>query len=836
MILIRKLFASSLTELVFFVTIVFLSTICLTPQVQAQNSTRLFENHVEHPGYLELMTSDGKISITPFSDKIIEVQFLTTSQPANPASHTIVSRSQTIATSLYDNKDKIIYRTPGIHLEIIKQPFQIKYFYLEKSLISEQAGYFEEAETSGFKFNMQPSEVIYGGGARALPMNRKGYTLSLYNTPAYGYTDERADMYFSLPLIMSSKGYMVLFDNPAKGTLDIGQKEKNILSMSSMGGRKTYYLIAGDDFFDLNTQYTQLTGRQPLPPRWMLGNIASRFGYHSQQETENTILQYKKKSVPVDAVVLDLFWFGKDIKGHMGNLDWDYSAWPKPVNMMKNFHKQGVNTILITEPFILQTSKRWQDAIDADILAKDYRGKPYIFDFYFGTGGLIDIFKPEAKQWFWEIYKKHMKAGVSAWWGDLGEPESHASDMVHVNGTADYVHNIFGHEWAKTLYQGYAQDFPKRRPAVLMRAGFAGSQRYGMIPWSGDVSRSWAGLQSQPTLAMQMGMQGFAYSHSDLGGFAPFKDKEGVLFSDPMLYTRWLQYGVFQPVFRPHSHESSPAEPVFWDDRTLRLTRQAINLRYQLLPYNYSLAYENSSKGYPFMRPLFYREPNNKKLFEYSEAYLWGDNILVAPILKPQQATQEVYFPAGNNWVDFYTGKKYIGGNKQTIKLVDEYIPTFVRTGSFLPMQPSATTQQNFHKSTKKYSTRYLEVLYYADQDTPCSSYTLYDDDGKTHKSIEQGKYEILNFTCQIKDGQHIFNLTSNKGRFKGKPRTRYITFLIRHLEQVPEQIHVNGNKIEVINNSNIQPDQHKQYALKLNNQTLRINVKFSGDSKEITF
>jgi len=285
-----------------------------------------------------------------------------------------------------------------------------------------------------------------------------------------------------------------------------------------------------------------------------LGNFSSRFGYHSQEETINTIDKFQDEEIPVDAIILDLFWFGKEMKGNMGNFEFEKDSFPDPKKMIADFKEKGVKTILISEPFILTTSKKWDDAVANNILGFNKEGKPYTYNFYFGNTGIVDVFNPKGKQWFWNIYKKFNNYGVAGWWGDLGEPEVHPSDLLHATGSADEVHNIYGHNWAKLIYEGYQREFSNQRPFILMRAGYSGSQHYGMIPWSGDVNRTWGGLQSQPEIAMQMGMQGMGYMHSDLGGFAGDN-------LDDELYTRWLQYGVFQPIYRPHAQEVVPSEP-----------------------------------------------------------------------------------------------------------------------------------------------------------------------------------------------------------------------------------------------------------------------------------
>lgn len=797
-----------------------------SPSVFAQNADRIYLGHQVFENYLEITTSDGKIILTPFSQKIIETKFLTEEKPRLDPSYAVVQQTDHPQTHVVDSENILTYSTKAIQAVLTKNPFQIEYFYKGKSLVSENSGYFEGENKIGFMFNLTEGEALYGGGSRALSMNRRGNSLPLYNIPHYGYSAPTNTMYYSIPLVISSNKYMILWDNAAKGTFDLGDGNENILEMSSIGGRAAYYIIAGDDYYDLSDQYTSLTGKQPLPPRWTLGNFSSRFGYHSEKETRETIDKFKADEIPVDGIVLDIFWFGDTIKGHMGNFAWDKAHWPSAQKMMRDFREKGVQTILISEPFVLKTSKRWDEAVSADVLAKNPQGEPYVFDLYFGTSGLIDIFKPEARDWFWQFYKQHTLAGAGAWWGDLGEPEIHPKDMLHVNGTAEYVHNVYGHEWVHMLYDGYQKDFPQKRPFFLMRAGFAGSQRYGLIPWSGDVSRSWGGFQQQPEIALQMGMQGLAYAHSDLGGFVA-NEVEGKVQVDAELYVRWLQYGVFQPIYRPHGTEAIPPEPVFWDEKTKHLSKQAILLRYKLMPYNYTLAYENTLKGHPLMRPLFYEEPDNALLLDYSIAYLWGPDLLVSPVLHKGKKQQLIYLPEGPSWTDFYSGEKYDGGQEITVDLKENYIPVFARSGAFIAMLPEAP------QTTKDYSTDHLSVHYYADQKITHSKRILYDDDGITHGSIKNNAYEILTFDFDKVPSGSLFTIRSNGGKFANRPDSRTIELHLHNLDSLPEKITLNGKTIKILG-SEMKQEEAGEYARMIDGNTMIVVVKFTKKTLKI--
>lgn len=744
----------------------------------AQNANRKYLNFKKTNTTLEINTSDGKYILSAYSSKIIETSFIPNGEAFNPESHAVVLTPKKGNAKITDSKKSIQFATKGLIATIDKSPFKISYTYKNKELLSEKNGYTKKDSTEILDFNLDASEVLYGAGARALGMNRRGNRLQLYNRAHYGYETHSELMNFTMPLVFSSKIYAVHFDNAPIGYLDLDSKKDNTLAYETISGRKTYQIIAGDSWTELITNYTDLTGKQPLPARWALGNFSSRFGYHSQEEVEKTIKKFQDDKIPVDAIILDLYWFGKEMKGTMGNLDWNKDKFPDPTKMVSDLNEKGVKTVVITEPFVLTTSSKWQEVVNKKVLATDKNGKPFTYDFYFGNTGLIDVFKPEGKTWFWEVYKRLINQGVGGLWGDLGEPEVFPSKAITVAGKADEVHNIYGHNWAKLIADGYKKDFPNQRPFILMRAGYSGAQRYGMIPWSGDVSRSWGGLQSQMEISLQMGMQGMAYMHSDLGGFA------GDYF-DNELYIRWLQYGVFNPVFRPHAHEDVAAEPVYKDIVTKARAKKQVELRYQMLPYNYTLAFENNQRGLPLMRALLFEEPDNKALLNVSETYLWGNDFLVTPITKAGITSTSVYFPKNNNWYDFYSDKEQVGGTTKSIAVEENHIPVFVRGGAFIPL---IKTIQN----TTNYSLTNFDLHFYYDEKTLSSQGKLYNDNGQTPNAFEKGEYEILNFTNDSKDKTVTISIKTDTGK-SYKSSDKNISLLLHNLNTKVKKVSVNG-------------------------------------------
>ena len=787
--------------------IVVLFTVFLISQsVFTQNPDRKYVSHSEEGGVFKVVTNDGQYIFQVFSSSIIQTSFIPKEETQDKKSHAVVMIPHKIKTNYSFKGDTIMYATNGVAVSITTVPFKVSYTYKGKKIISEKRGYQKLESSETIEFNLNKDEVLYGGGARALGMNRRGNRLSLYNKAHYGYETRSELMNFTLPIVVSSEMYMIHFDNAPIGYLDLDSKKDNTLTYETISGRKTYQVIVGDSWFNILDNYTDLTGKQPLPPRWVFGNFSSRFGYHSQEETENTIAKFKEDKIPVDAIILDLYWFGKTVKGTMGNLAVDKDSFPDMKGMVSRLKDKGVKTVLITEPFVLTTSNRWEEAVKKEVLAKDSLGNPFKYDFYFGNTGLIDIYNPKGEQWFWNRYKEIIDLGVKGMWGDLGEPEVHPSKLIHATGTADEVHNIYGHDWARLVFEGYQREYPKDRPFILMRAGYSGSQRYGLIPWSGDVSRSWGGLQSQPEISLQMGMQGIGYMHSDLGGFA------GANLDDE-LYTRWLQYGVFQPIFRPHAQEDVPSEPVFRSKKAKALAKSAIELRYKLLPYNYNIAYQNSHEGTPLMRPLLFEEPTKKQLNSLSSTYLWGHDFLITPILKPEETQVEVYFPENNIWFDFYSDERIEGGQTNTVFTNEISIPTYVRAGAFILMaKPMQTTEE--------YKASEFVLHYYHDTSILESEREYYNDDGKTPKAFEKGIFEMLEFEAEVDKKWLEIDFEAEIGE-NYQSSDKQIQLIVHNVNWTPKMVKLNGKKIVVKKEANtliipVQWNTNKEVKIKI--------------------
>ena len=692
----------------------------------------------------------------------------------------------------------------------------------------------------GFYFSLQNDEMIFGAGERALPLNRRGYRLNLYNNPWYGYGEGADNLNYSVPFITSSKGYGLFFDNPSKSYLDIGKTNGNILEYGALSGELNVYVIFGD-YQQVLKSYYKLTGTQPLPPRWAFGNFMSRFGYTSETQVKEILSKMKEQNIPVDAIIFDLFWFGDSIKHTLGNLGWmNKQAWPDPKKMITDFKNDGIKTILVTEPYFVETSKNYQAS--KPYLAVDSTGKPYyLADFYFGKGGLIDIFRKDAQQWFWQFYKKQMDIGVEGWWGDLGEPEKHPADLYHNlkdDGykrlfKADEVHNIYGHTWTKMLYEHYAQEFPNKRLFSLNRSGFAGSQRYSIFPWTGDVSRSWSGFRAQLQILLGMSMSGVPYVHSDAGGFA---GGEG----DNELYVRWLQFAAFTPIFRPHGTAlyekdpnafSFPSEPALIDEHYRGYAKASIRTRYQMLPYNYSLAYGHTKYGKPLMAPLYYYFPDDTTATRVEDEYMWGENILVAPVFEKGATERKYYLPQGE-WLNPKTFSLIEGNKWHTDKINIWDFPVYYKEGGFITMIDfPENDQQKQMSNSLKIDDSHLLITYIESKNK--SSFEFYDDDGQSKESIEKKQFELINFSSAGKKGNTLeLKISSNNGSFSGKPLSRELKYLVvSQSKNKISKILINGKTLDEVPTAS---ELRKNTYISTSTGLIMFDIIFTGNPTDI--
>ncbi len=773
-----------------------------------------YQSHQVTGNLLKVKTEANVYTIHAYSNDMVRIGFYPDTNLISDESKVVIKPAGNEGV-ITDQTEELLYQTKNITISIHKAPFRMSLIYKGDTLLKEKDGFYFTGGQTYVSFTCSADEAFHGTGFRAIDINLRGRSLTMNNQAHYGYTKGTANLNVSIPFIVSSKKYGIYFDHLYPGAVQLGVTDNTLLYQTSQKGL-SYFFIGSDNMPSLLDEYTELTGKAPVPPRWALGYIQSKYGYQNQTEAINIVDKMQNDKFPMDGLVLDLYWFGNS--GSMGNLNWSPVKFPQPVSMISDFKHKGVKTILITEPYFTANSANYDTITKSNFAATNSLNEPYVVsNFWAGSSVLLDMMDTLAQNWMWEFYKSRINEGVAGWWCDLGEPESHPSDMFHKGKSAAEVHNYYSWEWSRMLQKKYAQHFPHERLFNLIRSGYAGMQRFGAIPWSGDIQRSYAGMQAQIPIMTNMGYSGVGYMHSDLGGFTGGSQ-------DNELYTRWLQFGAFCPIMRAHG-EGVATEPVNYPDPYRSIVRSFIELRYKLLPYNYSLALYNALTGAPLARSMDYNNPEKTSFNNINDQYFWGENMLIAPMMVKNTTSRTIILPEGN-WVDYLTNKIYAGNKTITVNASIETMPVFIKAGSFIP-------HTSLVMSTDNYKADNLSVWFYPDMNVPVSKYTLMNDDGVDPNSLANHEYETIDFT-----GTYNFDSTTiqvtHQGSFSAMPAIRQLEFRIKNIIDQPDSVIIGGTGVAVVLDTmrfnSIYPAAYYDSTL----NEIYIHTKWNNDSLKI--
>lgn len=585
----------------------------------------------------------------------------------------------------------------------------------------------EKTYQVGASFATSPDEHFYGLGQNQEGiLDLRGRTIDCkhwYDAP-HGET-------VCVPFMLSNKGYGIIWDNPSQTKIYPGINGRT-LWQSRVGERVSYFVITGTPD-EIWAGYAKLTGKTPIPPKAAFGLIQSKARYASQKEVETVAETYQAKKYPLDIMVVDWFHWTR-----MGQMDIDPAQFPDPTGMNKKLHAMGLQTIISIWPRY-ETAGRYYNELDAKgYFLKDKEGKsqdglPFRSD---RTGALIDSTNPDARKWFFEKSRDNILShGFDYPWLDETEPDLVPDGLFFHVGSGDRYRNLYPLVHVEGFADGLRQYRPNKRSLILARAAYLGSQRTGGLFWSSDILPSWEALKRQVPTGLNMTASGFAYWGNDIGGWqwlpqtttatkAPLLDPSdaretvGQNHDYPELHTRWFQYGTFLPTLRLHG-DRKHAEIWAFGKEAEAVMAKFNRLRYQLIPYIYSQAKRTYDTGAPFMRALWVDFPNDPKVANLGDQYMFGPAFLVAPVTEQAQTEKEVYLPAGADWYNFWTNEKFAGG--QTIKVAApiDQIPVFVKAGSILPIGA------DIQSTATKQAIASIKVYPGADAD-----FNLYDDDG----------------------------------------------------------------------------------------------------------
>ena len=728
---------------------------------------------------LKIQCDNSNISIIPFTPTIIKVNLHTDFTYNSDTSYVVIMSPKIIKTTLTDNKDYLTLSTDSLDLRIYKTPIKMQFFKKSELLIEDENGFLAKFDYRGVRLKFADSEAIFGAGARPAHINRRGQMLTNYNFNQVGYDMGENTINTCIPLLISEKHYALYFDTPSFAYCDIGGTDKNVLQYNSLTGTFSYFLISGNSYQDVMFKYHQLTGIQTMPPRWAFGYLQSRFSYTNTKDFMDIFNKMKEENFSVDAYIFDYGWM--EHTNGFGNLAWDLYQWPDPLKMNQELLSNGVKSIVVSEPFISIDSKNYKYGKDNNLYCFNNKSELMVFDIMLGKHSLIDLFIPKAREWYFSLYRELKKTGITGWWLDMGEPEVFDLNIIFNTKKERNLHNLYSTMWIKTLYDGFINLFPDERPFIMTRSGWSGTQRYGAVYQSGDNQRSWTQILAQIYIFLGCSMSGVPYMHPDIGGVAGAKPK------DTELYVRGMQLGTFSSFMRAHSNGVIVAEPIFFPDSVKPILRNFINLRYQLLPYNYSMVIENAITTVPLTRPMFWLH-DSPEYFNIDDQYYWGGSFLIAPIYDSASVGRNVVLPPGN-WFDFWTNKK-IDGNKTFFYPVDlSIIPVFVKAGSIIPLAPVMM-------NTSKYNYDTLIFNYYPDYSVSKSSYDLFEDDGISPTSISNNKYIISKISAEYKVNKINIDFSIKGNEYQGMSKNRTIYYKVIHPDFIPDSVCVDNHQI----------------------------------------
>jgi alpha-glucosidase len=643
-------------------------------------------------------------------------------------------------------------------------------------------------------------EHFYGLGEKAARLDKRRDFFVNWNSDTPGYTEGKDPIYQTIPFyigLQHSVAYGIFFDNSYRSYFDFGHSSQKRAWFGAEGGEMNYYFFSGPSIKKILARYVDLTGHMPLPPLWALGNQQSRWSYYPDTMVEEVVRQYREHDLPLDVIHLDI-----DYMSGYRVFTFDPRRFPDPKTLTEKLGKQGVKVITIVDPGVkyqpaaLNTAPATAGQLAAEANLAKPELKPqdqryYVFDQgmernYFqhrkngelfipkvwpGDSVFVDYTLAEARRWWGELHRAYTDNGVAGIWNDMNEPSDFVDqsgknqmDVVSYDEGENSTHaknrNVFALLEARATYEGVERLNPQRRPYIITRAAYAGIQRYSTM-WTGDTNSTWDSLALNIPMFTTLGLSGEPFVGSDIGGFIGRGNGE--------LLVRAYQVSFLAPFCRNHKViDGYDQEPWRFGKYYEDIIRKYLKLRYQLLPFLYTTLEEAHRTGVPLFRPLVLNYQDDPSTDNLDDEFMIGNDLLVAPIFKPDVTRRLVYLPKGD-WYDYWTNQKYSGGTMIRSEAPLETVPMFVRGGAIIPLGP----QMNY-VGEKAFDP--ITFAIYPDEKGSAST-TLYEDDGLT-PNYKQGSFRRTKVNANEAAGGYIMTVSAPEGRYN--PSSRKFSFVIK--------------------------------------------------------
>ncbi|MBK8622713.1 MAG: glycoside hydrolase family 31 protein [Saprospiraceae bacterium] len=645
-------------------------------------------------------STDCMLQVTLVSDDIARIRFATEGIFENDFSYAIDEKNNLNPSHFSFNILDEFVEIASRNFKVVIRKEDLKISFVENSgriICRDDKGFhWQQNETFGGNIVknckvIQEGEHFYGLGDKTMHPNLRGRKLTNWAMDIYGFKKNEDPIYKAIPFYLGihhDVGYGIFFDNTFKSFFDFGSERKTVTSFWAEGGEMNYYFIYGPKLLQVIQRYTSLTGRPELPPMWALGFHQSKWSYYPEQKVRDITQKLRKLQIPCDAIYFDI-----DYMDGFRCFTWDKGKFPNPKKFVAELKAQGFKSIVIIDPGIKKdkTYDIYNQALANDYFCKRADG-PYVSgkvwpgDCYFP-----DFTDPKVRKWWGGLHQELIEdTGVRGVWNDMNEPAVLETETktFPLDARHDYdgnpcshrkAHNIYGTQMARATYRGLKRIKKEYRPFVITRSAYAGAQRYAST-WTGDNIASWEHLWLANVQIQRLNVTGFVFAGTDIGGF--------IDHPTPDLFIRWVQMAVFHPFCRIHSSgDHGEQEPWSFGEDALQIVRRFIELRYTLLPYLYTAFYKHVTEGTPVIQPIAVFDQFDKETLYRADEFLFGEDILVCPVLEPNAPSRYVYLPEGK-WYHYFTYDVFEGKKEVVIPTPLDTLPLFVRAGSVIPHFP----------------------------------------------------------------------------------------------------------------------------------------------------
>jgi alpha-D-xyloside xylohydrolase len=728
------------------------------------------------PDGAQFTVDGGTLRIQFWSPETVRVTYAASNEIPEVKSLSVVAKPEKVSLKRQENDQAFILASPNLKVRIDKQTGAVCFLDLADHVLLQEAAQgrrIQPATLAGAAVTSaaQSFETGLDEGIYGLGQHQRG----TWNYSAGSGGNVRlaqANMDVGIPVITSSKGYMLLWDNPAVTTIsssasgDTNASQKVLRWSSEFGKAIDYYFCYGDGTIDTALKaYRHLTGDAPLMPEWELGFWQCKERYASQEELLGVAKKLRELKVPVDGIIQDWQYWPPGTNTWGSHL-FDPTRYPDPAGMFKELHAMNYHALIsVWAKFDLGSDNSKElNAVGGMF--------PQVTSYAFppGHGQWYDPFAAVGRQTYWkqmrdEIFSK----GADGWWLDAPEPEIGGMGFRNYTtpmGPGYEVYNAYPLMHSTGIYQGQRAATDQKRVVILTRSAYAGQQRNSAITWSGDIQGTWQVLKNQIPAGLNISLSGIPYWNTDTGGFFGNRatgngDPKNPQFQE--LFARWFQFSSFCPMFRVHSASGLNPGREFWrfDEKTQGILRNYLDLRYRLLPYLYSVAWQVTDSGSTFMRPLVMDFPNDSQVLNIGDQYLFGPAIMVTPITSAGTTNQPVYLPAaGAPWFNFWTGAKSPAGQRVETAAPVETMPLFVKPGSVLPMGP-------FLQYSSEKPADPIELRVYRGAN---GKFTLYEDEHDSY-NYEKGKFATI--PLEWNEAKKTLTIGKRAGSFPGMVKER---------------------------------------------------------------